>query len=377
MKGLFLCFSLGLGALHAFAQEHFDGMRLRENKAMVTALEAPLFPAPSAESKVVQYVRKGEEIYIHPAEFAQDRYEGLVKADPKTLRAYAKDYEDRFQDPLFSDSSLDGEDGIYRPDPSSPFYRTLTNDGQEAYVLKEHVYLLTNDLRELEQDAPAFDNTDYRIEEPLPKGFPFKQPPETRTYVSAGLGIPSEASFPYKEDIADTGYGFLKEFSAVWSSNKEDVSDRFFFGANLSLSLHEVEHRLQSAQATENSFKISLGPYASWDFWRTESFLLNVFGSIQFVFWDYLEIEQRLEDGSSDKKSFTARHFSPRAGLILQMPKKFFALDVLAGIAAQAQMKRTYRSDSESQSPSLWGGDEFTQDFSAQVTYFLGLQSRF
>lgn len=373
MKIVFFAFALILSSQAIGQKKHFDGMRLRHNLGMITALEAPLFAAPDKKSDIIQHVRKGEEIYVHPAEFQRDRYRGVISESPEKVSAYGEIYAEKFSDPLFDQKD------VYRPEPDSLFYKTMAASGRDAYILKEHIFLLYHDLRELDQEVPAADTTDYRIEEPLPEGFPIIRPSGRRGYASLGLGIPSEAPYSHTSEIEDSGFDFLKEFNFAWSGNKEGITRRFFFGGMASLSLHETEYKLKGRTSAERNFKLSAGPYASYDIWRAESFILNVFGSAQFVFLDMLDVEQSATDGSDrrDSRSFTSYHLSPRAGLNIQKPKFFYALDFIAGAGVNMQFAHQYNTSDPADEETWWEGDKFDRPLNMQITYFLGLQSSY
>lgn len=336
---------------------------------MIAVLEAPIFKVPDSESPVVQYVRKGEEIYIHPAEFSQDRYEGLINMPKEDIDSYHKTYAKDFKDPLFKN-----KEDTYVPMPESNFYKTLSNSGQDAYILKEHVFLLYNDTRELTQEVASPDNTDYRIEEPLPKGYPIEQPSGERGYVSVGLGVPSAPSYDYTSKIDDTGFGFYKEFNLVWGKNGDkEITKRFYFGGLVSITSSSVDYKLGDRLATEDHFTMSAGPLAIYDFWRNNNYRLSIQGSIQLVFLDQLEITQDGDD-DSDTRSFNNIHFSPRIGLAFQKPKAIRELDFVAGANVNYEPSRNYSALDSASVSSWWRGNDFTRPSYIQVSYFLGLQ---
>lgn len=360
--------------------QHFDGVRLNQNKAVVTVLEAPLFRTPDPDTQVVQYLRKGEELYIHPAEFEKDPFQNIEVPDDEVIKEDTENYNRDYADPLFQKSS-----DVYRPDPDSLFYKTLSANGKDAYILKEHVFLLYNDSRELDQKVALHDPTDYRIPEPLPKGFPFIQSAGNRTSVSLGLGLPSDAPYSYPGKIEDSGFGFFKEINLIWAKNQGSrITKRFFFGGMLNASMYELEYKLSGAntgnrQAKERNFKLSAGPYASYDIWKAQSYLINLYGSLQFVFLDIIDVEQEsTEDSSlSDARSFSSYHISPRAGVSFQKPRALYALDFIAGFNVSVELPHTFSAQDEAKVEAWWDGDEFSQKTYTQITYFLGFQSSF
>lgn len=365
MKFLFLIFL----AFSALAQTHFDGLHVRDNKGMITVLEAPLFYEPDDQAPVVQYVRKGEEIYIHPAEFAMDRYEGIITETQEEVDAYGEVYSKDYKDPLFKEMK-----DAYRPERGSRFYKTMAANGKDAYILKEHVFLLYEDSREIGQNVADPDPTDYRIAEPLPKGYPIERPSGERTQVNFALGTPAGNAYPYNEKINDIGYGFYKELVGMWGKNVDaQVTDRFFFGGLVALSHFEAEYQLKTRETTERNFKLSAGPMASYDFWRNESYRLNLSGSIQFVFLDLVDIEQR-DDSETDSRSFRSYYLAPRIGLSFEKPKVFEGLDLIIGSRVSWEVGHEYTTTDDPEINSWWEGDKFSRNNFLQITYFLGLQ---
>ncbi|MCO4754284.1 MAG: hypothetical protein KC478_07365 [Bacteriovoracaceae bacterium] len=352
--------------------KHYDGIQLRENKGQISVLEAPLFAAPSKDAKVVQYFRRGQEIYIHPAEFQIDRYKDVVDVNEDEVQDYKKSFDQNHQDPLFAK-----EEDVYYPDPSSLFYKTMASSGRDAWILKDHVFLLFHDLRELDQEIATPDPTDYRIKEPLPKDFPFIRPTGRRGQVSVGLGIPNYSSYDYPTPINDSGYGFLKEFSFIWQSNIEfEVERRLFFGGLINIVQGTNDYKLDGRQAEESTFRLSAGPIISYDVWRNEQYRLNLHTSLQFAFIDYVEIKQFSAD-ESDTRNFSSYNFAPRAGVNLQKPGFLYALDLIVGINLNLELPREFKTSDSANKPQWWNSDSFDRDSSIQTTYFLGLQTSY
>lgn len=344
-----------------------------QHKGIVTVLEAPIFAIPDEDSKVVQYVRKGEEIYIHPAEFFRDRYEGIIFMDENKVQNYEATYAKEFRDPLFP------EGATYYPEPGSRFYKTLSASGKEAYILKDHVYLLYQDARELSQKVIEEDPTDYRIEEPLPEGYPLVQDTGYRGYLSFGMGVPTQASYPYTERINDIGYDFLKEVQVVWGKHISfDFSRRMFFGGMITVGSSKVDYLLQNLKATERETRFSVGPWISYDYWRSEDYALNISGSIQFAFLNLLDIEIKEKTGDfKETRSFRSTYFAPSIGISFQKKNIFSSLELIAGINSSMNLPHSYETADTTEDESKWKGNQFDRPFSAQVTYFLGLQSNY
>ena len=84
--------------------------------AKVSVLEAPLFQELDHHSKVVQYLRRGEEIEVYPKKENQ------------------------------------------------LFWKTIDKNGNDSFILGEHIQVYFDDRRELNFQR-RIDNTDYRLEE--------------------------------------------------------------------------------------------------------------------------------------------------------------------------------------------------------------------
>lgn len=343
-------------------------------EAQITVLEAPLFKTPDQNSFVVQYVRKGDIIYIHPAELARDRYEGLIEETHKKIVGYDGKHAQMYPDKLFKKGQT------YFPDPASKFYKTLSKSGADAYILKEHVFLLYKDGRELDQKTVAKDPTDYRIEEPLPKGYPLARETGYRGQYLFSLGTPSSNSYPYAENIRDTGYDYNKEFIFVWNRQvKWDITRRFFFGGVFYFHSGNIEHTTNHITATENIFRVGAGPYLSYDIWRNQDYVINFYGALTFNFYDNLEINQEVTTESpvakyKDKREYKSTHFSSRFGTQFFVRDILSSFDLVIGANVNVELPHTYEAYTNPKYDQYWK-NSFQKGWSLQQSYFVGLQS--
>lgn len=358
-----LFFILLLISLNAFSQE-----------GVVVVLEAPLFKVPDQNTLVVQYLRKGDKIYIHPSELARDKYDGVIDETRGDVLKYDDNHAKMYPDKLFSKGET------YFPDPGSKFYKTLSKNGADAYILKEHVYLLYKDMRELDQKVAKKDPTDYRIEEPLPKNYPLAQETGYRGQYLFSLGTPSTTSYPYTESIRDTGFDYNKELIIVWNRQVEwDVTRRFFFGGTFYFHSSNIEHTTKNITASENVFRIGAGPYLAYDIWRTEKYAINFFGAITFNFYDNIEIKQRITTEEinpqtlSDSREYKSMHFSSRLGTQVFVREFLYELDLILGANINLELPHTYTAYTNPDYDEYWE-DSFQKGWSVQQSYFVGLQ---
>lgn len=344
-------------------------------EGVVTVLEAPIFKVPDQNSFVIQYARKGDKIYIHPSEMSRDKYDGIIDESYKNIVDYDKQYTKMYPDKLFKKGET------YFPKSSEKFYKTISKSGSDAYILKEHVFLIYKDMRELDQKVIAKDPTDYRIEEPLPKGYPLAHEIGYRGQFLFSLGTPSTNSYPYSESIRDTGFDYTKELSFVWSKQvKWDLSRRFFFGGLFYFHSSNVEHTTENITASENIFKVGAGPYLSYDIWKTQDYAINFYGSITFNFYDNMEIKQKILTGGivkttlKDQREYKSNHFSSRFGTQVFVREIIPSFDLVLGTNINIELPHTYQAQTNPKYDHYWK-NSFQENWSVQQSYFVGLQS--
>jgi hypothetical protein len=287
--GIFLC-AIVVSSVHA-------------QTGTVTVLEAPMFRIPDSKSQVIQYLRKGEDIYIHPKEFNRDKFKDLVH------------------------SSENLED-------DTDFYQTLDNLGRDAYVLKEHIFLNYRDYRERDQKVISFDNTDYRPKEELPPDYPLIKINEYRGQLNIGLARSFRQSYPYTEEISDQGTGIDTEINFNWANHvKWEEEKRLFFGGNILIGFHENNYSLEKFTTNEKAFRVGVGPYLSYDMWRNKKYRLSASIAIPFNFVNTKDISfKELATNNKIKSEYKAINIEPRIGTNLQVKDLFHKADLVLGL---------------------------------------------
>jgi hypothetical protein len=339
---------------------------------IITVLEAPIFSTADKSTPVVQYLRKGATLYIHSQEAFKDKYKdtnGLPTGDFKLIP---------------DNDLLVGDKDIYLPQINSEYYKTITKSGAVGYILKEHVFLEYKDRRELSQKVIQKDNTDYRITEPLPKEYPFIVDGGYRGQFMYASGQPNYKSYPFKQKIIDSNYDLIKEFNFVWSrTEKFDPERRFYFGAMGGGHFSQINYILETQSAQQKSFRLYLGPYASYDTFKSTNYIFNIYTSLQFALYDSMDITIKDSLTSQSESRSYQNNFSifPNIGANFQALKSFFVFDTVIGFNMKFLPPRTFTTTESASDTDLWqdisSTDKLQQTFRTELTYFLGVQSAY
>lgn len=305
--------------------------------ALITSLDVPLFEWPNTKAKILQYKRKGDEIYIKNNEMIQGS-------------------EDRF-------------------------YTTITRSGRVAYVLQEHVFLEHKDSRELVQVPVARDTTDYRLEEPLPENYPFKNIEGYRGVFRASFGNPNYTNYPYKQTILDTSRTIANEATFIWSKRADlDQNERIYFGGNLSLYQSKIDHLLLTQKANQENLRLHIGPAISYDIYRSEKYRITTRFNILLSLYESIDLKITDSKTNESQSRLFESYFNLSSDLALeiQLPKSFFDLDSIAGINTKILLPRSYQTQDEVEYNDLWRqSNNFDQNAMAEVSFYIGLQSHY
>lgn len=352
--------------------KYFDGIRLKENMGEITVLEVPIFNEKSTDADVIFYFRKGDKINVHPAEFSLNRYDEFIDIPQEKVDEYKETYQKEFPDKFF-----EGEDKIYYPTPDSRFYKVLLKSGRTGWILKDHIFLITSDKREVSQNVLSEDDTDYRIEEPLPKKFPLKQKTGIRGYVTFALGVSKSSSYPYTERINQNGYGFTKSFDfSFLRSVKFDTTRRLFFGGVLHLLSYTNEFELKQRTTSEEHTTLGVGPSLAYDLWKTDDYILTTQTTLIFNLVNFTNIRQReIETGEKDERDFNSFYLTPKLGFIFSNRDFFYDFDLVIGTSIIFELSRTYEATNKGEQNSWWSGNSYERDFAVETNYFVGIQT--
>lgn len=334
-------------------------------KAIVTVLEAPLFSAPDIDANVLQYVKKGGEIYLHPQEI-------LPEIDmPEIPNRIKNSDEFKSNDPLIGDKY------VYLPNKNSQFYKTITRSGRIAYVFKTHVIIAYDDHREITQKEITIENTDYRLEEPLSPSYPFKSiKGKYKGQVVFGVNIPNFQAYNYTERVEKTDYSYGKEmtFTGLKAANLSEEK-RLFFGASAGFNRSELNFETATQNALQTNIRFFIGPHLAYDFYRSKKYIFSTYTSLQLVFYDSMFIEI----GKETRQYKAGLSIEPNMGFNFQAKKAVYIWDSIIGLNAKAISPKEYSATSAGELPEIWanqsGSDLMNQKARMELSLYLGLQS--
>lgn len=340
-------------------------------KAMVRVLEAPIFEEPDELSKIVQYARKGDMIYLHPSTNKETRYDNLRPepiSDKEILKRTKQTYQDEYPDPLFKDN-------FYYYDHSDLYYMTLTDRSRPGFILKKHVAVQYEDIRELGEEKMIHDPTDYRISEPLPEGYPLERVSGYKGMFSFGMGTSTRSSYDYPTaKINDESNGVM-ELGVVWSTLVRLTElNRLYFGWTGTYNSNSKTVNFSNGSASEDWTQLGAGPYLSYDIWRNMEKTITGYIGFTYNFINSVDIEQTV-NGTTETASFDGASFTARTGIYYKVrnllgPKADIAFGVNFNIEPPTKM-----SGAVDNTNGLWSGSDFTTKLLVDTTLFIGIQS--
>lgn len=345
--------------------------------AVVTVLETPLFKYRSYEAPVVQYLRKGDVIKIHPSIANDSKFDAYAPAPEKLkeLQAQMRNTPEYKQDPIFRGEA---ENTYYLEDEFIP---TLDRQGNTVYVLSEHIYVYFGDSREFAQNVAKKDPTDYRLEEPLPKTYPLRSRSGYRGQFIIGLTQPYYESYPYRDSFKRKGYDSPIDINlTLMRKAPGNYHDRLFLGGTLNVRSFKNTYSFHDRRfAEENGLRLGLGPTISYDAFKGEKNRVNLSATVILNFFDQLKITQSL-DQKSDVRSYRALSLVPRLALQYHRKEIFPEIDFVLGTALEAATPATYRAQDGGSENTWWqhlGNDKFTTRSTFSLSGYLGIQSAY
>lgn len=327
--------------------------------AEVIVLEAPLLSAPNYKARVLQRVRKGKNLVIHNQNLGKNPWEVNYEVDSNGL-------------PLPKDE-IDNE-----------FLKTLTTSGVDAWIPKKYVKVVYNDDRENELKMNPYSNydpTDYRIEEPLPESYPLIEQSNAKAYMSFGMGPSSKSGFNYGTPIIEESIGNKYTFFSVYARKVEfDPYNRFYFGGMLQVHGQRSVYFVSNDRTTqETNGEIGLGPYISYDIYRTSDSSITAYGGFTYNFHRY-SIEQTTRAGSFEERLFTGFSITPKIGSYYSF-KNFIPksdLDFIIGAETNFNLPYTLKTKSQAQVESFWNdNDQIDIPLGAQYSVFFGISAKY
>lgn len=355
-------------------------------EAVVTVLETPMFKEKSYDAPVVQYLRKGDVIKIHPS-IANDRDMDKYAPEPKKLaelRDRLIESPEYNQDPIFKGKT---QNAAFIEDEFIP---TLDRQGNTVYVLSSHIYVYFNDRRELEQRVQTQDPTDYRLQEPLPKNYPLKTPEGLRGQFIAGFTQPNYESYDYPDSIEKKGYTSPLDMQLTFLKRAPgEYQDRLYIGGtlafkygtnNFTFNKNLVDDASDDKRSSEEkNLKIGIGPTISYDAYKGEKNRINLSGTIILNFIDRFYVTQSLDE-TVDKREYIAYSVAPRISIQYHRKAIIEDLDFILGTALEMGAATNYQAKNAGKVPQWWqnsGDDKFTTRTTFTLGGYVGLQSAY
>jgi hypothetical protein len=306
------------------------------NDGIIIVLNASLLKSPQEGATVLQNVRKGSRIYI-PASL------DLKKALPE-------------------------------------FIQTFDRAGNVAFIRSHHVKIITND--EQEQQWPSsmgeYDPTDYRLEEPIIASYPFLYHEYGRVSFDLSMGTNPLAPYNYGNQLSGQNYAYEKgiRFQAT-KRFSSDNSNRFFLGAigRIAIAANTFSF-LDGSNSTESRSVIRLGPFVSYDAYRNSFFRFST-GLGLTVNYHRSSISLRDRIGNGDQQFFSGFSISPVASLSLVRDNIIPGLDLTLGSDYYLQLPYSQAVAIQSSSPVYWNSAKIQSSTHSQVSFFIGVQTKY
>lgn len=346
-------------------------------EAVVTVLETPLLKSKSYDAPVVQYLRKGDVIKIHPSianRRDMEQYAPSLEKQQELLEELKQTPEYK-ADPLFSEIE---KKKAYLEDEFIP---TLDRQGNTVYVLSSHIYVYFNDAREFEQKITTTDPTDYRLEEPLPKNYPLKSINGYRGQFLFGITQPHYESYDYPDAIKTKGYSSPYDMSYTYLRRAPgNYQDRLFIGGTINFRYFQNSYTFADQRlAEEKGVKLGIGPTISYDAFKGEEHRINLSGTILVNLFDRLYVSQSLASAQEDRE-YMGYSIAPRFSVQYHRKNIFPELDFILGTAIEMGSATTFRAKNAGQNTSWWreiGDDKFTTRTTFTLGGYVGIQSAY
>lgn len=345
-------------------------------EAVVTVLETPMLKHPSYEAPVVQYLRKGDVIKIHPSLNNTEAYDHMAPAPKKfqKIKEELSNSPEWKEDPLFTGN----EKSV---NPNTDFIPTRDRQGNRVYVIRDHLYIYYANKKELEQSVISKDPTDYRLQEPLPKKYPLFSPTGYRGQFLVGVTQPYYESYPYLDSVKTKGYMSPVDINiTLLRQTPDDKQDRFYFGGTLNVRIFSNSYSFyDQREAKEQGLKIGIGPYITYDAFKGVKDRVNLYGSINVNLFNQLTITQN-NGNLSDQRTYRAISIAPRLGVQYHRKQIFEDIDFVLGTAMEIEPATTFRSQNAASQVSWWrrgGSDKFKTRTTFSLAGYLGIQSAY
>jgi len=306
-------------------------------EGVIIVLEAPLLKEAELSSKVLQFLRKGQRVYV-----------------PRDS---------------FNDDSI--------PD----YYKTFDRAGNVAYIPSKYVKVIFEETNEdvMPITYEGVDPTDYRLEEPIPRTYPFENRSFLRASFSYMMASNSKSAYDYNADFIKQDYHFENGGRlAVTMKAPHDKYDRFYFGVLTMISTTKNTLNFYNGNiASESRDKLRMGPILTYDLFKNEDYRVT-FGT-GFTF-NYLKASIEVANESlSEQRLFSGFSIAPYSSFNFQLNEIIPNTDFVAGVDLSMFLPTSLKPTTAVEVPELWenSATNIDEGFKANVSGFIGLQVKY
>jgi hypothetical protein len=307
--------------------------------AVVIVFEAPLLKKADYRSKVIATLRKGEHLYVPNVE-----------------------------------ANLE---------PLPEFLSTFDKSGNDLYVPTKYIKIVYNDVRE-ENSPIAFqgkDPTDYRIEEPIPKTYPYSDVNFLRAGVSYTIGTNMKSPYEYNSPLSEQRYS-TEQGARLTLMRKLDIdqADRYYFG--LFSAVNTVNNTIAFKNsvniASENRSTIRIGPIFSYDIYKTYFMRLTMLTGFTYNYHKST-IDSRGDLEAHEQRIFSGYSFSPMAEFSFTKSEVLPVTDFIAGMNLSMYLPHSQTTSDKITIPEVWNttADQINSSLKLQASMFIGFQVRY
>jgi hypothetical protein len=311
--------------------------------AIVIVLEAPLLKEAKLNSTVLQTLRKGARVYV-PDEIGK-------------LLAQNHDLPE--------------------------FIQTYDRVGNVAFVPKKYIKIITEDLNEEKMPITiaGHDPTDYRIEEPISKTYPFDDSVTLRANVSLMLGNNTKNTYEYNSLFSKQNFSNETGLRlAVTRKVSFDKYDRIYFGLVTAFSIFENNISFQNSNtAVENCSILKLGPIITFDAYKADNLRFTLGTGFTYNYHQSsLTLSDTLEN--SETRDFSGYSLAPFINTAVQFTNVFPMTDFLIGSDFNLYLPHGQKTNTQPDSSGPWGANsvpKINAGIETQLSFFLGLQVKY
>lgn len=322
MKKLFSCLLLSSNLMAA--------------TGVIRALEVPLLLEEKDDSTILQKIRMGQKIHIN-------------------------------------DNTLDTE---------SEYYQTLTRDGMNAYIKKSFVKMIYRSEREYSEKIHlAEDPTDYRLEEPMPDAYPFKDVLNNKASMYLNYQNSTESSYDYSGDRTREVYNPTYTLSLKYMRNpKFDYTNRVYYGLYFGGQTEENDFQIGSnVFAAERHIKFFLGPTFQYTFYRRRFFEIDLSVDLAFNFQRTFVKQEDTSNNTAEELEFTGYFLSSKANVLFVHKDPFNTrhFDIFHGPNISVNMPYTLTSSTPIQLDNFFNKTSYQVSSEISLGYYLGFTLRY